>query len=191
MSTTHEENVAGLKNTLAANNAVFTTIKTQYPGSWNDDLVALGKILGITPEEIVKLNPWLNDNNFIANDRDYAVIQLKSAANAGAGGATGNNSNDVSQGYYVTNEWTMPLGVGTWYVSRAFAISSDLSKDHRAVDFTTGIRGQIAGYPIYASKAGTVVSIRKENDGTHGGGWGNSILIRHCLLYTSPSPRDS
>ena len=51
MSTTHEENVAGLKNTLAANNAVFTTIKTQYPGSWNDDLVALGKILGITPEE--------------------------------------------------------------------------------------------------------------------------------------------
>lgn len=179
MSTTHEENVAGLKNTLAANNAVFTTIKIQYPGSWNDDLVALGKILGITPEEIVKLNPWLNDNNFIANDSDYAVIQLKSAANAGAGGATGNNSNDVSQGYYVTNEWTMPLGVGTWHVSRAFTISSDLSKDHRAVDFTTGIRGQIAGYPIYASKAGTVVSVRKENDGTHGGGWGNSILIRH------------
>lgn len=167
MATTQADNVQGLKNSLSANNAVYTTIKVQYPGSWNDDLVALGRILGMSPADILKINPWLNSNNFPANDHDYAVIQLKSGAQAGQGSSTGNNSNDISQGYYVTNQWTMPLGVGTWFCSTAY-------KDgHRALDLTTGVPGQIAGYPVYASKAGTVVQCYTSDS------WGNTILIRH------------
>lgn len=167
MSTTQEDNVAGLKNTLSSNNAVFTTIKAQYPGSWNDDLVSLGKILGVSPEDLLKLNPWLTSNNFAANNHDYAVIQLKSGVQAAQGGSSGINGNDFSDGYYVTNQWTMPLGVGTWYCSTEYKDS------HRALDLTTGVPGQIAGAPVYASKAGTVVQCYTSDS------WGNTILIRH------------
>ena len=103
MSTTHEENISGIKGSMSGNNAVFTTIKVQYPGAWNDDLTNLGNILGMSPEDILKLNPWLAQNAFPANDHDYAVIQLKSGRSAGMGGSTGDNVNDFPDGYYVTD----------------------------------------------------------------------------------------
>ena len=167
MSTTQADNVTGLKNSLSSNNAVFTTIKAQYPGSWRDDLVSLGNIIGQSPEDILKLNPWLSQNNFIANSRDYAVIQLKSGESAGMGGNTSDNANNYPDGYYVTNQWTMPLGVGTWFCTTGYKVN------HKALDLTTGIPGQIAGYPVYASKAGTVVQCYTSDS------WGNTILIRH------------
>nr|DAG15863.1 MAG TPA: peptidase [Caudoviricetes sp.] len=167
MSTTHEENISGIKNSMSGNNAVFTTIKAQYPGSWNDDLTKIGNIIGMSPEDILKLNPWLAQNAFPANDHDYAVVQLKSGRSAGMGGNTGDNVNDFPDGYYVTNQWAMPLGVGTWFCSTGY-------KDkHKALDLTTGIPGQIAGYPVYASKAGTVVQCYTSDS------WGNTILLRH------------
>ena len=49
MSTTHEENISGIKGSMSGNNAVFTTIKVQYPGAWNDDLTNLGNIIGMSP----------------------------------------------------------------------------------------------------------------------------------------------
>lgn len=167
MSTTHEENISGIKNSMSGNNAVFTTIKAQYTGSWHDDLVSLGDILGMSPEDILKLNPWLSQNNFIANNHDYAVVQLKAGRSAGMGGNTGDGINNYPDGYYVTNQWTMPLGVGTWFCSTGYKSS------HKALDLTTGIPGQIAGYPVYASKAGTVVQCYTSDS------WGNTILIRH------------
>lgn len=167
MSATHEENISGIKNSMSGNNAVFTTIKAQYTGSWHDDLVSLGDILGMSPEDILKLNPWLSQNNFIANNHDYAVVQLKAGRSAGMGGNTGDGINNYPDGYYVTNQWTMPLGVGTWFCSTGYKSS------HKALDLTTGIPGQIAGYPVYASKAGTVVQCYTSDS------WGNTILIRH------------
>lgn len=169
MGQTHEENITGLKNTLSGNNSVYTTIKAQYTGSWNDDLTSLGNILGMSPNEILQLNPWLSQNAFPANDHDYAVIQLKQ--NAGNGGNTGNGMNNNADGYYVTNEWTFPLQVGKWFVQQGYKTS------HTALDLTTGTPGQIAGAPIFASKAGTLVEIRKAGSGD--GGWGNAVLIRH------------
>ena len=165
MASTQEDNANGLKNSISGNGAVYTTIKAQYPGSWNDDLVAIGKLVGMSPADIIKLNPWLTSNNFVANDHDYAVLQLKVASSTGQGGSHGMNG--ISDGYYVTNEWTMPLGVGTWFVSTGY------KESHKALDFTTGIPGQIAGYPVYAAKAGTVVQCYKSDS------WGNTILIRH------------
>lgn len=173
MSTTQADNVTGLKNSLSSNNAVFTTIKAQYPGSWRDDLVSLGNILGQSPEDILKLNPWLTQNNFIANDHDYAVIQLKSGASAGMGGNTGDNVNDYPNGYYVTDGWIFPLGVGKWMCTRGYVVSSVIADDHKALDFTTGVPGGIAGAPVYATKAGTVVQCYTSTS------WGNTILIRH------------
>lgn len=165
MANTQEENASGLKNSISGNGSVYATIKAQYPGSWNDDLVALGKIVGMSPDEILKLNPWLTSNNFVANDHDYAVLKLKVASSTGQGGAIG--SNGISEGYYVTNQWTMPLGVGTWFTSTGYKDS------HKALDLTTGIPGQIAGAPVYAAKAGTVVQCYTSSS------WGNTILIRH------------
>ena len=75
MSTTHEENISGIKGSMSGNNAVFTTIKVQYPGAWNDDLTNLGNIIGMSPEDILKLNPWLTNNAFPDNDHAYAVLQ--------------------------------------------------------------------------------------------------------------------
>lgn len=167
MSTTHEDNISGMKNSMSGNNAVFTTIKVQYPGTWNDDLTKLGDIIGMSPEDILKLNPWLTQNAFPANDHDYAVVQLKAGRSAGMGGNTGDGVNNYPDGYYVTNQWTMPLGVGTWFCSTGYKDS------HKALDLTTGIPGQIAGYPVYASKAGTVVQCYTSDS------WGNTILIRH------------
>lgn len=165
MASTQEDNASGLKNSISGNGAVYTTIKAQCPGSWNDDLVALGKLVGMSPVDIIKLNPWLTSNNFVANDHDYAVLQLKVASSTGQGSSHGMNG--ISDGYYVTNEWTMPLGVGTWFVSTGY------KESHKALDLTTGIPGQIAGYPVYAAKAGTVVQCYKSDS------WGNTILIRH------------
>ena len=173
MSTTHEENISGIKDSMSGNNAVFTTIKVQYPGAWNDDLTNLGNIIGMSPEDILKLNPWLAQNAFPANDHDYAVIQLKSGRSAGMGGNTGDGINDFSNGYYVTDGWLFPLGTGTWFCTRGFVISSNKKEDHKALDFTTGVPGGIAGAPVYASKAGTVVQCYTSDT------WGNTILIRH------------
>lgn len=171
MASTQEENANGLKNSISGNGAVYTTIKAQYPGSWNDDLVALGKLVGMSPADIIKLNPWLTSNNFVANNHDYAVLQLKVASSTGQGGSHGING--ISDGYYVTNEWTMPLGVGTWFTSQEYKSS------HKALDLTTGIATQIAGYPVYAAKAGTVVQCYYSKPHDNVLGWGNTILIRH------------
>lgn len=167
MSTTHEENISGIKNSMSGNNAVFTTIKAQYTGSWHDDLVSLGNILGMSPEDILKLNPWLSQNNFIANNHDYAVVQLKAGRSAGMGGNTGDGVNNYPDGYYVTDGWLFPLGTGTWFCSTGYKDS------HKALDLTTGIPGQIAGAPVYTVKAGTVVQCYTSSS------WGNTILIRH------------
>ena len=173
MSTTHEENISGIKNSMSGNNAVFTTIKAQYTGSWHDDLVSLGDIVGMSPDDILKLNPWLSKNNFIANNHDYAVVQLKAGRSAGMGGNTGDGVNNYPDGYYVTDGWLFPLGVGTWFCTRGYVVSSNKDDDHKALDFTTGVPGGIAGAPVYASKAGTVVQCYESST------WGNTILIRH------------
>ena len=167
MSTTHEENISGMKGSMSGNNAVFTTIKAQYPGSWNDDLTSLGNIIGMSPEDILKLNPWLSQNAFPANDHDYAVVQLKSGRSAGMGGNTGDGVNDFPDGYYVTGGWLFPLGTGTWFCTTGY------KDNHKALDLTTGIPGQIAGAPVYTVKAGTVVQCYTSDS------WGNTILIRH------------
>ena len=166
------DNLTGLKNTLSSNNAVYATIKPQYTGSWHDDLLTIGNMVGKTPAQILKLNQWLTDNNFAADNRQYITLKLKEGDAAGAGSSV-NGTNDRPTGYYTTNSWLFPLGVGTWYCSTGY------SSTHTALDFTTGTPGVIQGRPIYATRAGTVVSVSKNSEPNHGGGWGNSILIRH------------
>ena len=166
------ENLTGLKNTLSSNNAVYATIKPQYTGAWHDDLLTLGNMVGKTPAQILELNKWLTGNNFSADNNQYIAIKLKDGDAAGAGSSV-NGTNDRPTGYYATNSWLFPLGVGTWYCSTGY------SSAHTALDFTTGTPGVIQGRPIYATRAGTVVSVRKNSEPNHGGGWGNSVLIRH------------
>ncbi len=168
---TPQANLESLKSNASRGTGAYATIKPQYTGSWHDDIQTISKMVGVQPAEIIKLNPWLNSNNFIADNHGYAVIKL-TAQTSGSTSSSGSD-NDVPNGYYATNTWIFPLGVGTWYVSQGYKTS------HTALDLTTGVPGRIAGSPVYASKAGTAVSIRNDKDGTHGGGWGNSILIRH------------
>lgn len=168
---TPQANLESLKSNASRGTGAYATIKPQYTGSWNDDIQTISNMVGVQPAEIIKLNPWLNSNNFIADNHGYAVIKL-TAQTSGSTSSSGSD-NDVPNGYYATNTWIFPLGVGTWYVSQGYKTS------HTALDLTTGVPGRIAGSPVYASKAGTAVSIRNDKDGTHGGGWGNSILIRH------------
>ena len=168
---TPQANLESLKSNASRGTGAYATIKPQYTGSWHDDIQTISKMVGVQPNEIIKLNPWLNSNNFIADNHGYAVIKL-TAQTSGSTSSSGSD-NDVPNGYYATNTWIFPLGVGTWYVSQGYKTS------HTALDLTTGVPGRIAGSPVYASKAGTAVSIRNDKDGSHGGGWGNSILIRH------------
>lgn len=169
MAATPEDNLAGFRNTLQSNNNCYTAIKVQYTGSWADDINNISKLVGIPTTTLLQLNPWLVDNKFIANNHDYVIIQISQ----GSSSVSGNNQNTIADGYYATNSWVFPLGVGSWYCSQGY------KSTHTALDLTTGTAGQIQDAPIYASKAGTVVYIRNEKDGSHGGGWGNAILIRH------------
>ena len=166
-TSTPEQNLAALKKTAGKGSGTYATIKPQYTGSWNDDIQQLSKMTGITPEKLLKMNPWLNTNNFVANDHDYTVIRLSGKAGKDDSGTSSTDVNDIPSGYYATNSWVFPLGVGTWYCSTGY------SDAHRALDFTTGVPGRIAGSPIYATKAGTVVQNYTSDS------WGNTILIRH------------
>ena len=168
---TPQANLESLKSNASRGTGAYATIKPQYPGSWHDDIQTISKMIGVQPSEILRLNPWLTSNNFIADGHGYSVIKL-TAQTSGSSSSSGSD-NDVPKGYYATNTWLFPLGVGSWYVSQGYKTS------HTALDLTTGVPGRIAGSPVYASKAGTAVSIRNDKDGTHGGGWGNTILIRH------------
>ena len=168
---TPQANLESLKSNASRGTGAYATIKPQYPGSWHDDIQTISKMIGVQPSEILRLNPWLTSNNFIADGHGYSVIKL-TAQTSGSSSSSGSD-NDVPKGYYATNTWLFPLGVGSWHVSQGYKTS------HTALDLTTGVPGRIAGSPVYASKAGTAVSIRNDKDGTHGGGWGNTILIRH------------
>lgn len=164
-ATTPEQNLASLKNNISKASGGYATIKPQYTGSWNDDIQTLSKMLGVTPQKILELNPWLSSNKFVADSHGYTVIKLTSETASSS--TTSGSTNDVPSGYYATDSWIFPLGVGTWYCSTEYKDS------HKALDFTTGVPGRIAGSPIYASKAGTVVQSYSSDS------WGNTILIRH------------
>lgn len=163
MAATQEDNITGFRRTLQTNNNCYTAIKVQYIGSWMDDINGISKLVGIPTTTLLELNPWLVDNKFIANNHDYIVIKISQ----GSTSISGNNQNNVTDGYYATNSWVFPLSVGSWYCTTGYKDS------HKALDFTTGTPGQIQGAPIYAVKAGTVVQSYKSDS------WGNTILIRH------------
>lgn len=162
---TPEQNLESLKSNISRGGGGYATIKPQYTGSWNDDVRTLSKMLGITPEKLLDLNPWLTDNKFTADAHGYTVIKLSQQTSSSSDSS--GTINDVPHGYYATNSWVHPLGVGTWYCS------TEYKNSHKALDFTTGVPGRIAGYPIYASKAGTVVQNYTSDS------WGNTTLIRH------------
>ena len=162
MAVTPEDNLTGFRNTLQANNNCYTAIKVQYTGSWMDDINNISKLVGVPVTTLLQLNPWLISNKFVANNHDYIIIQIGQGSSV-----NGNNQNTVADGYYATNSWVFPLGVGSWYCSTGYKNS------HKALDLTTGTPGQIQGTPIYAAKAGTVVQSYKSDS------WGNTILIRH------------
>ena len=164
---TPEQNLAELKKTAGKGSETYATIKPQYTGSWNDDIQQLSNMTGITPQKILELNSWLNGNKFIADNHGYTVIRLSGKNGKDGSGTSSTDVNDVPSGYYATNSWVFPLGVGTWYCSTGY------SNGHRALDFTTGVPGRIAGSPIYATKAGTVVQNYTSDS------WGNTVLIRH------------
>lgn len=164
MANSAAETLAEFKQAATANNAVYATLKVQYTGSWRDDINQISTIVGVPVETLLQLNPWLTSNNFVANNHDYITIKL-TAGSPGVGG--GSNSQNNVTGFYTTDEWFHPLGVGTWYCTTAFKSS------HTGIDLTTGTPGQIQGKPIYAVKAGTVVQSYNSDS------WGQTVLIRH------------
>lgn len=164
MANSAEEALAELKQACTSSNAVYATLKVQYTGSWRDDINQISTMAGVPVETLLTLNPWLTQNNFVANDHDYITIKL-TAGSPGIGGGS-NNQNQVA-GFYSTSAWFHPLGVGTWYCTTEF------SSKHTGIDLTTGTPGQIKGTPIYAVKAGTVVQSYLSDS------WGYTVLIRH------------
>lgn len=164
MANSAEEALAELKQACTSNNAVYATLKVQYTGAWRDDINQISTMAGIPVETLLTLNPWLTQNNFVANDHDYITIKLTSGS-PGIGGGS-NNQNQVA-GFYSTSAWFHPLGVGTWYCT------TEYKTGHTGIDLTTGTPGQIKGTPIYAVKAGTVVQSYLSDS------WGHTVLIRH------------
>lgn len=162
---TAQQNLTDLKSAISKGSDTFVTIKPQYTGSWCADINQISRLTGVTNADILKANQWLNKNNFTADNSGYVVLRL-SGSSKGSGG-TSSSVNDVPTGYYATNSWVFPLGVGQWYCSTGYKAA------HRGLDLTTGVPGRIAGSPIYASKAGTVVQNYSSDS------WGNTILIRH------------
>lgn len=152
-----------LKLAASANNAVYATLKVRYTGSWNDDIQQIATMCGIPAPTLLQLNPWLTSNNFVANNHDYITIKLT----AGSPRTGGSNAVNNVTGFYSTNAWFHPLGVGTWYCTTEYKAT------HTAIDLTTGAPGGIAGYSIYAVKAGTVVQSYKSDS------WGYTVLIKH------------
>ena len=132
---TPQANLESLKNNASRGTGAYATIKPQYPGSWYDDIQTISKMTGVQPSEIIKLNPWLTSNNFVADNHGYAVIKL--TAQTGGSTSSSGSDNDVPKGYYATNTWLFPLGVGSWYVSQGYKTS------HTALDFTTGGNSQV------------------------------------------------
>lgn len=165
MAATAEQNLKDLKTTISKGSDAFVAIKSQYTGSWNSDIQQISKLIGVNSTSILKANPWLTQNAFVADNNAYSIIRL-SGSSSGSGG-TASDVNNVPSGYYATDSWIFPLGVGQWYCSTGYKDS------HKALDLTTGVPGRIAGSPIYASKAGTVVQNYSSDS------WGNTTLIRH------------
>lgn len=163
MAASAEATLTELKQAATASNAVYATLKVRYTGAWYDDISQISTMVGVPVSTLLTLNPWLKDNNFVANNHDYITIKLTS----GSPRTGGSNSQNSVTGFYSTSEWYHPLGVGTWYCTREF------SSDHTAIDLTTGNAGEIHGYPIYAVKAGTVVQSYKSDT------WGYNVLIKH------------
>lgn len=170
MANSSADTLTELKAACTSNNAVYATLKVQYTGSWRDDINQISVMAGVPVETLLALNPWLMQNNFVANDHDYITIKL-TAGSPGVGGGS-NNQNQVA-GFYSTDAWFHPLGVGTWYCTTEF------STEHTGIDLTTGTAGQIKGTPIYAVKAGTVVQSYLNQGGDGKKGFGYTVLIRH------------
>lgn len=152
-----------LKQAATASNAVYATLKVRYTGAWFDDIQQIATMTGVPAQTILQLNPWLTTNDFVANNHDYITIKLTS----GSPKTGGSNSVNNVTGFYSTNAWFHPLGVGTWYCTTEYKPS------HTAIDLTTGSPGGISGYSIYAVKAGTVVQSYKSDS------WGYTVLIKH------------
>lgn len=163
MANSAAETLKEFKSASTAGNAVYATLKVQYTGSWMDDIQQISTMCGVPVQTLLQLNPWLTSNNFVANNHDYITIKIT----AGSPRTGGSNAQNSVTGFYSTNEWFHPLGVGLWYCSQAY------SQKHSAIDLTTGTAGQIAGKPIYAVKAGTVVQSYSSTS------WGYTVLIRH------------
>lgn len=155
--------LAELKQAATANNAVYATLKVRYTGAWFDDIQQIATMTGVQPQTLLQLNPWLTTNNFVANNHDYITIKLTS----GSPKTGGSNAQNSVTGFYSTNKWYHPLGVGTWYCTTQYKPS------HTGIDLTAGSPGAIAGNPIYAVKAGTVVQSYKSTS------WGYTVLIKH------------
>lgn len=164
MANSAAETLAELKQASSANNAVYATLKIQYTGSWRDDINQISKMTGVPVNTILQLNPWLTSNNFVANNHDYITIKLTSGS-PGVGG--GSNAQNQVAGFYSTDAWFHPLGVGTWYCKQEF------HSGHTGIDLTTGSAGGIQGKNIFAVKAGTVVQSYLSDT------WGYTVLIRH------------
>lgn len=163
MANSAAETLKEFKTASTASNAVYATLKVQYTGSWMDDIQQISTMCGVPVQKLLQLNPWLTSNNFVANNHDYITIKIT----AGSPGTGSSNAQNGVTGFYSTNEWFHPLGVGMWYCSQAY------SQKHSAIDLTTGTHNQIAGKPIYAVKAGTVVQSYSSTS------WGYTALIRH------------
>lgn len=171
-STSYDDATKGLKSTLTKNNAVYLTIKPDYTGSWYRELSSLSNVTGVSPAEVIKQNPWLATNVFPQNNNAYVPICIKGRS-SGDGGSGGGDINDIPEANYETSGWVHPLGTGKWKCTTGF------KSTHTALDFTTGTPGQIMGYPIYATKAGTVVRSYKSDS------WGYVIMIRHDSTVTA------
>lgn len=160
-----------VKQYLAGKNTVYAYIKPQTAGSWRDDIQQLSKVTGLPVKNIIDANPFLKSGVFPQNNSEYTAIVLSGTPVDFDGSTAGNSSQS-----YTTSAWVFPLGVGTWYCSQAY------HEGHTAIDLTTGVAGEIAGKPVYATKGGTVV------DSYLSDSWGYNVLIRHDDTKSSDDP---
>lgn len=160
-----------VKEYLAGKNTVYAYIKPQYAGSWRDDIQQLSKVTGLSVDTIIKANKFLGDNCFPQNNSEYTAVVLSGTPVDYKGSSAGDSSKP-----YTTSAWVFPLGVGTWYCSQEYHTG------HTGIDLTTGVAGEIAGKPVYATKGGTVV------DSYLSDSWGYNILIRHDDTKSEDTP---
>ncbi len=171
----YNEQKKALEASQAQYQATLSEIETKYAGI-ETYIASLDKNSAVYQNYITDLEQQKADANaaldeFISNY--YATQTTLPVDNGSDGGYDGGYSSGSS--YYESSDtWAWPVGNGNYYITAYYMDSSYLA-EIGSVHYGLDISGSgFYGTPIYAARAGTVIS-----SGDAGDGYGYKVIIDH------------